>query len=290
MINHGDRSNSEMEWDGIDMINRPGYVQSRMIGSGHATWADPIWVNGAGVSDLWKILQTIRVVVRLLRKRVRDRNWTVLDGDQVVYMDSTMWDNLREAIASGAMYRFSQLYGFEGRISYQDFRSEYQATGQGILDIDGSPIPVLIDGNLGAGVDLTVDDGQGGTTTVPAVVGDIQILTRRVNGMTLWYQEYLDWNDWEYPAAQWSEDRFTMQGGVVRAGYNTDGSKCFYYFGEMVGRLVCTMLPLQARIANVVVPLLDSMELEQAAFWTRNFYAYNGQGGGEGTDLLTPTP
>ncbi len=289
----GDSANSVMEWDGLDMINRPGYAQARIVGSGHAQWADPVWVNAAGVSSLGQILQTIRLIVRTIRKRARQRNWQIALGDMVLYMDGAMWDNLLEAQAAGAMFNFTNVYGFDGRVDLDTFERRIEATRAAqAINVDGVLIPVLVNDNLGAGVDMTVDDGEGGEITVPAVIGDIHLLTRRAGGMTFWFQEYLDWNMLDYPAAAWSEDRFTMQGGIVRAGYVSEASKCYYYFMEMVGRMVCTMLPMQARIANVVVPLLGQMEMEQAAFYARNYYAFGGNGtrGGEGTDLLVASP
>lgn len=300
VLDFGDRANSEMEWDGVDQILRPGYVAAHMVGGGAANWADPLWINGAGINNLWRILQTIRVMVRTLRKRARDRRWSIRPDDMVIRMGSTMWDNLREAVAAGAMYNFSAAYGFDGRISFLDYRSQYLATspnGTSIaaLEVDGQPIPVLLDGNIEGSITMTVDDGEGGTVEVPAVTGDIMILTRRANGETFWWQEWFDWSQFGGPNRVdfWKdEDRFMLQNGMVRAGVVTEATKCAYYFGEMQGRLVCTMLPMQGRLSSVVVPVLHEMELEQAAYWTRNFYGYGGNGaaGGMGTALLVPQP
>lgn len=293
ILDHGDSANSVMEWDGLDQINRPGYVQARLVGPGNAVWADPVWVNGAGSSNLGTILQTIRVVVRLIRKRARQRMWNVANGDMVLYMDSAMWENLLEAQAAGAMFNYDSTYGFEGRMSVADFESRIERTRQAqAINVDGQLIPVLLGENLGAGVDLTVDDGQGGTVTVPAVSGDIHVLTRRAGGMTFWYQEYLDWNSLDYPFSEWNERRVPLQGGLARAGSVVEANKCYYWYFEMVGRMICTMLPMQGRIANIVVPLLNEMEMEQKAFYARNYYGFGGAGarGGEGTDLLVSTP
>lgn len=294
-VNFGDRQNSDMEWNGLDLINRPGYVQSRIVGQGNASWADPIWINAAGVNNIQRVMQTLRVLVRTLRKRAADRNWSINQGDMILYMGRTMWDNIREAVAQGVMYQFASTYGFDGQISYRDYKDEYRATAtngsdMAALEIDGIPIPVLLDGNIERGATMTVDDGAGGTEELPVVVGDIHVLTRRANGMTFWWQEYLDWGSLDYP--NWDEERFMLQGGQVRAGYVSEASKCYYYFGEMYGGLVCTMLPMQGRISSVVVPVMHEMELEQAAFWARNFYGFGGRGaaGGSGEALLNPTP
>lgn len=300
VLSFGDRANSEMEWDGVEQILQPGYVAAHIVGGGSTNWAEPLWINAAGMNDIWRILQTLRVMVRTLRKRASVRRWRYGAADMIVRMGTTMWENLREAIAAGAMYQFSSVYGFDGEITFRDYRGEYAATssngtGMAALDIDGMPIVVMLDPNMEGSVMLTVDDGAGGTVEVPAVLGDIQVLTRRAGNMTFWWQEWLDWDKFTKPnAAQfWNdEDRFMLQNGMVRAGVVKEASKCAYYFGEMVGRVTCTMLPMQGVISSVVIPVLHEMELEQAAYWTRNFYGFGGRGiaGGEGTARLTPQP
>lgn len=293
IMDHGDETNSVMEWNGLDQINRPGYVQARIVGPGVATWADPIWVNGAGSSNLGEILQTIRVVVRLLRKRARQRMWNIAFGDMVLYMEAAMWENLLEAQAAGAMFNYTNVYGFNGEIDIDQFERRLEATRAAqAINVDGQMIPVLLGDGLGAGVDLTIDDGMGGEVTIPAVSGDIHILTRRAGGQTFWWQEYLDWNNLDYPSAMWDETRTILQNGIARSGAVTEANKCYYWYFEMVGRMLCTMLPMQGRIANLVVPLLNEMEMEQRQFWARNYYAYGGAGarGGEGTDILVGSP
>lgn len=289
VLKHGDRANSEMEFDGLDVIVRPGFVASHIYGTGTPTWADPVFFNGAALNDAGTLLRKIRAIIRLIRKRARDRNWTLAPSDMVLYMGTTMWDQLSEFVAMGAAFQYTNTYGFTGEQSFRDFRAEYRETRQGgvgfgTIDIDGTPVPVLTDSNLGAGT--TLDTGSGG---VDAITGDIYILTRRAGGMSFLMQEYLDWGDLDYPAKN-RENHFLLQGGLVRSGWVEESNKCYYYYGEMVGRLICTMLPMQGRLTNVTIPVLDVLEHEAAAFWNPDFYAFRAQGvqGQQGTELLNP--
>ena len=287
VLKHGDRANSNMEWDGIDTIIRQGYVQSRRIGPGVPHWADPIVVNGVTLNDVSDILTRVRQVVRRLRTRIAARNWTVNPDDMAILLPATMWNQLAEYIAMGAMYRYSNTFGFAGDQNFRDFRAEYSATrqggmGYGTIDVDGVPIPVLADANFG--MNVTIDPS--GTPT-PGVMGDIYVLTRRANGITLLEQQYVDWRSLDYPADR--EDIVELEQGHVRAGWITESNKCYYYYAEMAGRMVSYFQPLQAVIRNVVVETLDSNEMEAGAFYAPDYYAYGeGNQGGLGTSYLTP--
>lgn len=288
VLPYGDRQNSDMEWDGLLKILTPGYVQNRRIGPGVPHWADPLLVNGVALANASDILQTIRRVVRRLRNRIRARQWSLNFGDMAVVMNTTMWDNLAEAIAAGALYSYTNTYGFDGQISYKDFVDMIQATKQGglgfgTIEIDGAPIPVLVDDGMGRNV--TMD--MGGTPTA-GVLSDIMVLTRRVNGITLLEQQYVDWSKLDYPT-NGMEDIVSMPQGHVRTGWITESNKCFYYYMEMAGRIVTYMQPFQAVIQNVSLATLDTDENESGAFYSPDFYAF-GQGnrGGVGNTLLTP--
>lgn len=287
VLKHGDRNNSNMEWDGIEQIIRPGYVQSRRVGPGVPHWADPIVVNGVTLTTIQAALTQIRKVIRRLRNRARSRNWTVQEGDMVVLMSATMWDQLAEYIAMGAMYRYDDTFNFNGEMSYRDFRDEYRDTrtggiGYGVIPIDGTNIPVLADPNMGINVTL---DPSG--TPEPAVMGDIYVLTRRANGVTLLEQQYVDWRKLDYPAI--NEDIVELEQGHVRAGWITESNKCFYYYAEMAGRMASYYQPMQAVIQNVTIPTLDESEMEAGMFYAPDYYAYGtGNQGGQGTGYLNP--
>ena len=287
VLKHGDRANSNMEWDGLDTIIRPGYVQSRRIGPGTPHWADPIVVNGVTLNDTADILKRVRQVVRRLRNRANSRNWQIQAQDMAILMPATMWDQLAEFIAMGAMYRYTNQFGFDGRQTFSDFRSEYRDTraggiGFGTIDVDGTPVPVLADPNMG--MNVTIDPAG---TPVPGVMGDIYVLTRRANGITLLEQQYVDWRNLDYPTMM--EDIVDLEQGHVRAGWITESNKCFYYYAEMAGRMVSYFQPMQGVIRNVALETLDQNEMEAGMFYAPDFYAYGeGNQGGAGNDYLNP--
>jgi hypothetical protein len=280
ILKHGRAANSQMEWDGLETIIQPGYVQGKIFGTGIAHWANPLWVNGSAITTAGEALTQIRLVVRSLRNRAAQRGWTINAGDQVVLMSKTMWDNIAEAIAAGGMYAYTNEFGFNGEMSYRDFRAEYRDTktggfGFGTIDVDGQQIPVLVDPNMGTFVEIT--DAEAAVT--PAVNGDIYILCRRANGMNLLEQQYVDFTDLSIPPGM---NDFVMNGGNIRAGWVTEANACYYYHLEMMGRMVTYMQPLQGRINNVTIPILGEMEHETGYAYTEDFYARKENG------ILTP--
>jgi hypothetical protein len=287
LIVNGDRSNSVMEYDGLDTVIAPGYVQSHLVGPGVPHWANPLVVNGAGVTDPVAILTLIRAVVRKLRARLQARRWGVAQNDMVVVMPAGMWSYIADAHASGGNVGFVT-NNFAGQMTYRDFLAERSrimqgGIGYGFIDVDGTPIAVVPDENMGnnATINPGTDEEAGG------VAGDIFILTRRANGITLLEQQYVNWGALDYPT-NGTEDVFTVNGGLVRAGWLMENNKCFQYYAEARGRLASYAQPFQARINNVAVATLLSAENEGANFWSPDFYAYDGIQGGSGTPLLTP--
>jgi hypothetical protein len=288
VLKYGDRANSNMEWDGLDTILRSGYVQARLDGPGQPHWADPLIINGVGISDVGALLTTIRAAVRRQLTRLRMRNWTLNAGDMAIVMPAVMWDNIAEHVAAGGMYRFTNTYGFTGQVDMSAFIAEYNKVrtggfGWGNIQVDGTTIPVIVDDNMG--MNVTIDPG--GENEAPGIAGDIWILVRRANGMTLLEQQFVDWTKLDYPT-NGLENIVPMPQGHIRAGWVTEANACYYYYGEMAGRIVTYMQPLQTVIRNVVVETLDNMEAESGAFYSPNFYAFNGRTGGQGTQLLFP--
>lgn len=280
VVLYGDRRNSPMEWDGIDTIMTPGYVQARTIGAGTPHWANPYVMNGANLSTPEEILTAIRIVVRRLRQRASDRNWTLNAGDIAVVMPASFWSYLAEALAKNGGYSGVPVS------EYRDFIAEMQrlngnGDGYGVLSVEGFNVTVIPDSTMGSNVTINPGDAEQSF----GVVGDIYILVRRAGGMTMWEQQYLDWNAFDYPA---DDDVFSILGGVARSGWKELNKKCFQYFVEMEGRLVCSFLPLQGRINNVVIETMSQNEVEGGMFWQQDFYAFDGRRGGSGQALLTP--
>ena len=281
VIKHGDANNSNMEWDGLLQILRPGYVQSRLIGPGNPTWANPTIINGATLTTPGAVLQAIRSAVRLILNRANARNWQIDATDLVVVMESGMWDVLAEHVASGAMHRFTNNYNFTGQMSPSEYLTLYNQTrsgglGYGVLNIEGRVIPVI------------AEHGLGYNTTVsgnPAITGDIMVLTRRANGFNLLEQQYVDWRALSYPTTT-SENYVNLQQGFMRAGYVIEANKCYYYYAEMAGRVMSYMQPMQAVIHNVTLPSTLDTAVESAYMYSPNFYPYQGQMGGQGNSIL----
>lgn len=286
VIKYGDATNSEMEWDGLDTILRPGYVTSRKVGPGNPVWADPWIVNGVTLNTRAKVMAEIRRSARRILNRIRAKNWTVAPGDMIIKMPGVMWDALAEEVAAGSMYAFTNTYGFNGEVSLRDYEARYNSVrsggiGFGAIPIDGVPIPVMADTNDGIN---TIIDPSG--TPKGGVMGDIQILTRRVNGINILEQQYVDWRMLDYPT-NGLENIVNLQQGHVRAGWITESNKCYYYYAEMAGRVVSTFQPAQAVIRNVTVETLGTNEIEANSFYSNDFYGYGGAQGGRGTPILT---
>jgi hypothetical protein len=287
LVVNGDRTNSVMEYDGIDTVIAPGYVQSHLVGPGIPHWANPLVLNGAGVTDPVEILTMIRALVRKLRARLQARRWSLAQNDMIVVMPAGMWSYIADAHASGGNVGFVT-NNFVGQMTYRDFLAERSrimqgGLGYGFIDVDGLPIAVLPEEGLGNNVTLNAGADDEG----PGVAGDIFVLTRRANGMTLLEQQYVDWSRLDYPT-NGTEDIFTIQNGIMKGGWLLENNVCFQYYLKARGRFVSNMQTLQGRINNVAVSTLMTSENEGANFWSPDFYAYDGAQGGAGVNLLTP--
>jgi hypothetical protein len=286
VLKSGERANSNMEWDGIKTVLVPGYVQNNLVGRGTPHWADPMIINGLAINNVAALLQAIRRLVRRAIKRLRMRQWIVLPGDIAIWMPATMWDQLAEHVAAGGMYKYTNAYGFNGDMSAGDFMRALEQTrsggfGFGNIVVDGITVPVIADDTIG--MNVTIDPSG---TPKPGIAGDVSVLVRRANGMTLLEQQIVDWTKLTYPT-NGLENIVQMPQGHVRAGWVTEANNCYYYYAEMAGRFVSYMQPLQGVIRNVVIETLDAAENEAGTFTSPDFYPYRGVGGGRGTSLLT---
>lgn len=288
VVNNGDANNSDMEWDGVDTIlGDENYVLDRKKGSGVPHWAQPVIMNGAPITSIPELLLAVRKLVQRIKRRIQGRRWQIRPGDLGLLLPSIMWDNMAEAIAAGSMYRFSNWggasnSGFVGNIDFSAYEAKLDALrNTQIWNVDGVPVQLLLDPNLGRNV--TIDPGGAAT---PGYAGNVKLMTKRLGPNLLLEQQYLDWRSAKYPSL--FETNFSLQGGMVRAGWVTEANKCFYYYGEMAGRIVTRGIQYQGMINNVVIPTLDANESEATAFYSPDYYPYNGQRGGEGNTLLTP--
>lgn len=274
---YGDRNNSQMEIDGIDQIITTGYVQNKRVGKGTPTFANPLVVNGASLQTPKEVIVAIRMVIRRLLLRAKQRQWAIADKDMAVVLPATMWVYIAEELAKTGGY--TNLWPS----NYSDFRRERDSVLTSMsFPVDGRNIPVLLDNTMGQNVTLNA----GLSTESSGVSGDIFVLTRRANGIALLEAQFLDWNQFDNPKI--TSNNFSLLGGVARGGWKVTNEKCYQYFVEMAGRLVTRFQPLQARINNVVVETLMGNEMESPNFTSPNFYAYEGKRGGAGVALLNP--
>jgi hypothetical protein len=151
------------------------------------------------------------------------------------------------------------------------------------LPLGGRMIKVITDSNLGYSTTINTSG-----TDLPAHTSDIFVLVRKLNNQIVLENLFVDWNAMDYPNFD-TETMANIHGGLARTGYITEGNKCYYYYLEMGGRMVCRMMPLQGRLSNVTMAKHNLLETtEQTAFWAPDFYAFNGVRGHAGTPLLFP--
>ena len=274
---YGDsRNNPKMEIDGLDVILTPGYVQSRRIGGGIPHYANPTVLNGAGLRTPGEIVAVVRALARKILNRIRMRQWGLNQGDMAIVMPFAFWTYIADELAKTGGYSGLALPTWaEYRAAKMDVQNSLA------IEVDGQAIPVILDGTLGQNV--TLNPGQ--ANEAYGVLGDIYVLTRRVNGEALLEAQYMDWRAFDNPL--FKSKKFSILGGVARAGWKSVNDECYQYYVKMGGRLVTRFQPLQARINNVVVETMLENENEAANFYSQDFYAYDGQRGGQGTSLLT---
>lgn len=198
-----------------------------------------------------------------------------------------MWPYIADAAASGGMSGYFD-DSFVGNMTWRDFNSERSRItngyfGHGFLDVDNTPVPVIADGNIGK--NITFDEGGAGETSM--VAGDIMVLTRRAGGMTFLEQQYIDWSKFKTPAED-QGNTFTLMNGMIRGGWKNVNNECFQYYVKAGGRLATYFQPMQGRINNVMLETLLENENEAGAFWSQDFYAFDGVRGGQGSGILSP--
>jgi hypothetical protein len=281
---YGERANSDMEWDGLSTIVQPGYIASKVVGQGAPVWADPVWMNGATLATPGDVLKTLDALVGKILGRIQARNWNVGNDDIAIYMNDLHFRYITEAMAAGGLNYYTSVYGFTGEMSVGDYEARLaRMQSEKRLPLGGRMIRVLTDVNLGYSTTVNTSG-----TDSAAHTSDIFVLVRRLNGQNVLENLFIDWNAMDYPDFP-SETMTAIQGGIARTGYITEANKCYYYYLEMGGRMVCRMMPLQGRLSNVTMTKHNLLETSEAtAFWAPDFYAFNGVRGHAGTPLLFP--
>jgi hypothetical protein len=269
----------------------PGWVAQHKFGGGSCDFTDPLVINGVGSSTPETVLRNIRGVVRKLRARMAERNYTPKGDDMVVVMGPTMWQYVADAIAFGSLVTYGAPSGMEISTSPEAIQRERDritqgGIGFGYIPIDGIAVPVVPETLL-----------EFNTTTAggdPAVTGDILVLTKNFRGIRILEHQYLDWSQMrpESPFAEGltnGESRPALfQGNMIRVNpVRVNGlDSCWYYGAEMYGRIATYMQPLQARITSVTLETDPGHDIEAGSFAHPNFYAFNGGVAGGGTAVL----
>jgi hypothetical protein len=252
---------SPMQMDGIDALISTGYVTLHTVGGGTPVYSDPLEVDGTTLTTIEEVLQVLKAIVRKIFTRARQRGWRISGDDIAIVISSAQWPYILDAIACGANTNCTgQPTGYViNDVREERARAATGGFGYGTLEVDGQLIGVIPDDNLGSN---TVVAGQN------VVVGDIFVLTRRVNGVPILEQQYLDFNMLDLPD---SGDWWTEQGGIVRTGWVNENAKCWYQFAEMSGRLVTRMQPMQGRLNSVSIDVTLENELESGLMLDSHF-------------------
>lgn len=270
-------------YDGLDNIISTNWVRNHLVGGGDATFSDPIIYNGISLTTPGEILRVVKAIVRKLRTRMFERGYIPRGDDMAIVMSPAHWSVIADAIACGALTGSCAVdlsNGLNPEVWQRERdRITRSGVGYGFIQIDGIPVPVIPETNLGYNV--TLEDDQ------PGVHGDIYILTKRFRGDTILEHQYLNWNLMDVPSAM-AERSTIFQNGMIKATWVDLNGLCFYYGEEMQARIVSRYQPMQAKIINVTVETVLENENESISFASPDYYAFNGESGGAGVALLTP--
>lgn len=283
---YGDPSATQLAYDGLDVIIDTGWVANHAIGNGSCDFTDPIIMNGTALSTPQALLRQIKGIVRKIRQRARDRGVTLQASDMCIAMPRAHWGYIADAIAWGALVGDPVAVATKDIVMNNDVRAFFEERrritagffGNGYIEVDSQPVPVIVDDIMGA-------NGDDGSDSV--VTGDIYILTRRFAGLNILEHQFLDWNRMRLPSGVTMPNVEIRQNGLLRSGWKILNSSCFQYFVELEGRIISRFQPLQAKITDVTVTTILENENESTSFTSQDFYAFNGGRGGQGTAYLT---
>lgn len=287
-ILNGDPSGLKNTFEGIRPKLANGWVLQHKRGKGSCDFTDPRVISGVALNTPEAILRRIRALVRFIRMRAMERNYSISGDDMVIVMNPTMWTYIADAIAFGTLVSYGVPTNIELSISPEVVeRTRARISGGGLgfgfIPIDGQAVPVIPETRLGGNSTL---DGE------PAITSDILVLTKRFRGINILEMQWLDWSNLERSPFAMPRNDFEpefFQGGMIRVmPVRMNGNdRCWYYGAEMYGRVVSYMQPLQGVINDVTIPVDLDDEHESGSFTSRNFYAFNGAEGGAGNALLT---
>lgn len=291
---YGDRDAFPNTYLGINGIVSTGWVKSLVRGKGSCDFTDPIVIPGGDLDTNEAILRKIRAVARRIIRRMAQRNYTPSGDDMVIMMNDVMWAQLASTLAWGVMETQNPPAGYTLQTTPEVVMRELSRVsngglGYGFIPVGNYNIPVIPETRIGAG--STNTDGD------PSVTGDIFILTKNFRGIRVLEHQYLDWARLgNRPLEELSgfkngeyQPQF-FQNGMLRVSVQTltTNNLCWFYGADMYGRIVSYMNMLQARINDVTVVTDMAGDNESSSFTSQDFYAFQGEIGGDGTGLLVP--
>lgn len=269
VLNYGDASNSDQEWDGLDVLLTSTYVANHPVPGSTTTgqYTSPIIVDGTTLADIATLIRMLRKAIRHLRTRASKRKLNVLDSDMGIQAPLALVQEVGEHLAVNGM--IDGISRTEVPTDAEDRLNRFMENPG--LVVDGRPVPFLIDDDLAA--------LNGAQTTMTT---DVRVLTRRMGGEIILEQEYLDYNSAEIPSSvQGAIQINTELGGIMRTGQVVENGKCFYHYGEMAGRIICRSLPNQA-VVNSFSFSVDPEFPVEAIGYTDQYYANFGTPGSIG--------
>lgn len=277
VLNFGDITNqARMEFDGLDKLLTSTYVTNHLVPGSTGVpsgYSSPLIVDGTTIGDIAALILKVRKMVRVLRNRASKRMMAISPNDMAIRMPLLLWQKIAEYLAVKG-----QLDGINRTHIPADAETRLDALlSNPAWSIDGQTVPVLIDDDMASLSSNTV-------TT------DIQILTRRIGNMVILQQEYVDWRTVRYrnglEANQVMSDNIGFgMGGIVRTGWIEENAKCFYFFAEMMGRLISMSQPNQGVITSFSFTVDPEDELEGTTY-TDSYYANFGTPGSIGAGAV----
>lgn len=281
-ILYGDSTvNDDMMYDGIDKILDTGWVAAHAVGSGSCDFTDPMIINGTGLATPQAVLRTLKHMIRKIRNRARERGVTLTGNDMAVLMPLSHWAYLADAIAWGAMVG-ELVTNIVANNSIQGFMLERQRItqggfGNGFIEVDNMAVPVLVDTLLG--VNGVLEDDS-------VVTGDIYVLTRTFGGVNILEHQFLDWRRLRMDDGPRIEEEISGN-GLFRSVWKNLNQSCFQWGIEAEARIISRFQPLQGKLTDVTVTTLLENENESASFASPDYYAYNGNQGGQDVAYLS---
>lgn len=258
-------------YEGLRAILTPGWVKNHKQGSGSCIFTDPLVYSGVNLDTAELLYRKIRFYVRKIIWRMVSRGYNPSSSDMCVAMPMPFWWILADYLATGALANISGQTEVMFTTNAETWARERAritsgGIGFGVFEVDGYSIPIVPDDQLGH-TSVSVDGN-------PAITGDVLVLTRSFDGMTILAHEWLKLDAAKgLPEVQ---DYMFNQNGMIRTVWVTVNGTCYWYGMEMYARHVSLMQPLQARISDVTLETGGEYDME-AADWTHpDWYAFEG--------------